>query len=77
MDIGVEIRCCPLTILIDCWVKQYICLYLFTNLVPKTHQVTDQRERYLRRVKMENQKLRKKADSAQQFYLFVPFFWPI
>lgn len=47
-DIGVEIRCCPLTILIDCWVKQYICLYLFTNLVPKTHQGTDKREHYLK-----------------------------
>lgn len=63
-DIGVEIHCCPLTILIDCWVKQYICLYLFTNLVPKTHQVTDKRERYLRRVKIENRKLRKRADGA-------------
>lgn len=38
MDIRAETHCCPLAILIDCWVKQSICLYLSTNLDPENIQ---------------------------------------
>lgn len=61
---GVETHSCPLTVLIDCWVRQSICLYLFTNQDPKNRQSNRQREHRRRWAKIEIQKLGRWVDNA-------------
>lgn len=64
MDVEVETHSCPLTVLIDCWVRQSICLYLFTNQDPKNRQSNRQREHRRRWAKMEIQKLGRWVDNT-------------